>query len=109
MSEYSNYVGSLFLFIGSIFCLIGTYGMYKFNNIFQRMHAASVVETLGSTFILLGFVFLEGVSLISIKIFFIFVLLYISGPTSTNILAKIALPEDFKTLRDKENKDRSIR
>ena len=104
MIDFNIILGSFFLLLGSLFCLTGIYGMFKFNDLFQRIHAASVLETLGSFFILFGFVFFEGFTLISFKIFFISVLLFITGPTSTYILAKIALPKNFDDVNKGEEK-----
>lgn len=104
MIDFNNFLGSFFLLIGSLFCLTGIYGMFKFNDLFQRIHAASILETLGSFFVLLGFVFFEGITLVSFKIFFIFVLLSITGPTSTYILAKIALLKNFDIVNKGEEK-----
>ena len=42
-----NFFAYLLISLGLFFVTIGVLGLIRFNNIFQRMHALSVMETLG--------------------------------------------------------------
>ena len=85
-----NFFAYVLLSVGLFFVTIGVLGLIRFNNIFQRMHALSVMETLGFFFFFLGLMVLAGVSLLALKLFFIFLLMMIIAPTSTHILAMYA-------------------
>ena len=76
------------LVVGSTFALIGVIGILRFPDVYSRMHAASLVETLGAGLILLGLVFQAGISLISMKLALIFIFLIFTNPTSTHALAR---------------------
>ena len=85
-----NFFAYLLMSFGLFFVTIGVLGLIRFSNIFQRMHALSVMETLGFFCFFLGLMILAGASLLALKLFFIFVLMMIIAPTSTHVLAMYA-------------------
>ena len=92
-----SFFAYLFISFGLFFVVIGVLGLIRFNNIFQRMHALSVMETLGFFCFFLGLMILAGASLLVIKLFFIFILMIIIAPTSTHVLAMYATLHEKKT------------
>ena len=82
-----DFIAYLFLSSGLLFVCIGVLGLIRFNDIFQRMHALSVMETLGFFCFFVGLVTLAGVSLLSLKLCLIFMLMVIVAPTYTHVLA----------------------
>ena len=96
-----NFFAYVLLSVGLFFVAIGVLGLIRFNNIFQRMHALSVMETLGFFCFFLGLMILAGVSLLALKLFFIFLLMMIVAPTSTHILAMYAKLHEKKTKGEK--------
>ena len=97
----NSFFAYLFISFGLFFVVIGVLGLIRFNNIFQRMHALSVMETLGFFCFFLGLMILSGASLLGIKLFFIFILMMIIAPTSTHILAMYAKLHENKTEGEK--------
>ena len=93
----SSFFAYLFISFGLFFVVIGVLGLIRFNNIFQRMHALSVMETLGFFCFFLGLMILAGASLLVVKLFFIFILMMIIAPTSTHVLAMYAKLHEKKT------------
>lgn len=81
---------------GSIFSLIGVIGVIRFPDAYSRMHAASLVETLGAGLILLGLVFQAGMTLISVKLALIFIFLFFTNPTTTHALARALIYAGIK-------------
>lgn len=77
--------------IGGAFCLIGATGVLRMPDFFTRMHAASLVDTLGAAFILLGLILQAGFSLVAVKLIAIGVLLFFTSPVATHALARAAL------------------
>ena len=96
-----NLFAYLLMSFGLFFVTIGVLGLIRFNNIFQRMHALSVMETLGFFCFFLGLMILAGASLLALKLFFIFLLMMIIAPTSTHILAMYAKLYEKKTEGEK--------
>ena len=81
MFEISYFLHLLCLFLGGLFCLIGTIGLIRMPDFFTKMHASSLIETLATGFILLGLMFESGFSLITVKLVFIGLLILFTGPT----------------------------
>jgi multicomponent Na+:H+ antiporter subunit G len=79
------------ILIGGAFCVIGAVGLLRMPDFFTRMHAASVVDTLGAAFILLGLMLQAGLSLVTVKLITIGILLFFTSPVSTHALARAAL------------------
>ena len=96
-----NFFAYVLLSVGLFFVTIGVLGLIRFNNIFQRMHALSVMETLGFFCFFSGLMILAGVSLLALKLFFIFLLMMIIAPTSTHILALYAKLHEKKAEGEK--------
>ncbi len=78
---------------GGIFVLVGGVGVVRMPDVFTRMHAAGVADTMGAGLILLGLMLQSGVHLGTFKLFVLLVFLLLTGPTSTNALAEAALRE----------------
>ena len=79
------------LLVGSFFVVAGGIGALRFPDFFSRLHAGSITDSLGGGLILLGLVFLAGVSLISVKLVFIVIVVGLTSPTASHALAKAAL------------------
>jgi len=77
--------------IGAAFILVGGLGLIRMPDVFTRVHAASVADTAGAGFILLGFMFQAGLSLTTLKLVLIFVFLVFTAPTASHALARAAL------------------
>jgi multicomponent Na+:H+ antiporter subunit G len=83
---------------GGFFCVVGALGMLRMPDFYTRMHAASVIETLGAGLILLGLLLQGGITLISVKLLFIGVLIFVASPTATHALARAAVVRGLKPL-----------
>ena len=76
--------------IGSLFCVIGGIGMLRLPDFYTRSHAASVTDTLGASLILIGLAIHSGPTLVTVKLVFIFLFLYLTSPTAAHALVKAA-------------------
>jgi len=83
---------------GGFFCVVGALGMLRMPDFYTRMHAASVVETLGAGLILLGLLLQAGLTLVAVKLLFIGVLIFVASPTATHALARAAVVRGLKPL-----------
>ena len=76
---------------GSFFVLVGSVGLIRMPEVFTRMHAASVIDTLGAGLLIVGMMMQAGPTLISLKLLFIFLLFFATSPVATHALAQAAL------------------
>ncbi len=81
----------LFLIMGALFCLIGSLGMIRFPDFFTRLHAASLIDTVGIGFIFLGLMIQAGFTLITVKLLIILILMFFLSPLTTHAAARAAL------------------
>ncbi len=86
------------LVAGSIFLIIGTIGLIRFPDFFTRLHAASVVDTLGCILIMMGLMLQAGLSLVTVKLILIMIFILFTSPTAAHALAKAALHGEVKPL-----------
>jgi multicomponent Na+:H+ antiporter subunit G len=100
MFDFLNIFHFIFLGVGSFFCLIGAIGLIRMPDFFTKMHASSLIETLGAGFILLGLAFESGFSLVTVKLIFIGLLILFTGPTATHALARAAIIRGLDPTKD---------
>ena len=92
------------LVVGGLFCVIGALGMLRMPDFYTRMHAASVIETLGAGLLLLGLLLQAGFTLVAVKLLFVGVLIFFASPTATHALARAAMARGLKpVLSEPEN------
>ena len=80
-----------FIVSGSFFVLVGSVGLLRMPDVITRMHAASVIDTVGAGFLIAGMMLQAGATLITLKLLFIFVLFFVVSPVATHALAQAAL------------------
>jgi multicomponent Na+:H+ antiporter subunit G len=81
----------ILLSAGGLFVLIGGIGALRMPNLYTRMHAASVTDTMGAALVLAGVMLQAGLSLATIKLAAILLFLLITSPTSSYALASAAM------------------
>ncbi|MGE0624084.1 MAG: monovalent cation/H(+) antiporter subunit G [Pseudomonadales bacterium] len=79
------------LLAGGGFVLAGGIGVMRLPDLYTRMHAASLTDTLGTMLIMGGIMVQAGATLATIKLFAIVLFLLLTGPTATYALANAAL------------------
>jgi multicomponent Na+:H+ antiporter subunit G len=93
------------LTLGGLSVLIGGIGALRMPDLYTRMHAASVTDSLGAILVLVGIMLQAGWSLATIKLIAILLFLLLTSPTSSNALASAALlagNRPFAETREKE-------
>ena len=107
MSVYSSILQFLswaLILGGTFFTVVGAIGTLRFPDFWARLHAASVAESAGVILLLAGLCLHAGWTLVTVKLIFIGVFLFITGPTSTHAIANAAL---VSGLRPKEQRAQS--
>ena len=91
MEMVLDVISWILLSAGGAFVLIGGIGALRMPNLYTRMHAASVTDSMGAVLVLLGVMVQAGLSLATIKLGTILLFLLITSPTSSYALASAAL------------------
>ena len=79
------------LTLGGLAVLVGGIGALRMPDLYTRMHAASVTDSLGAILVLTGIMLQAGLTLATIKLAAILLFLLLTSPTSSNALASAAL------------------
>jgi multicomponent Na+:H+ antiporter subunit G len=96
MSPLVDAISAISLGLGGLFCVLGGVGLLRMPDFYTRMHAASVIETLGAGLLLFGLLLQAGWTLIAVKLIMIGLLIFFAGPTATHALAHAALARGLK-------------
>lgn len=91
---------------GSFFILVGGFGLVRMPDVFTRMHAASVIETLGAGLLFIGFMLQAGFTLISAKLLFLLALIFFISPVVTHALAQAVLQAGIRPYLSEDRTDR---
>ena len=79
------------LIAGGIAMVISAVGINRMPDVYTRLHAASVADTLGAGLLIAGMILQAGVSLVTAKLLFILAILFFTGPVAGHALARAAL------------------
>lgn len=86
----------LLILAGCFFILVGALGMMRLPELFARMHAASLIDTLGIGFLFAGLMLQAGFTQVTLKLLFILLLFFFTGPVITHALAQAAMEAGIK-------------
>jgi multicomponent Na+:H+ antiporter subunit G len=106
MTLISNILAVFFVLAGVFFMLVGSIGINRFPDFFTRAHASGKVDTLGILLFILGLLFFEGFTQVSLKLALIFVFVALTSPVASHALARRAFTAGLKPWQ-KRRKDTS--
>lgn len=86
------------LVLGGGFYLVGAVGLTRMPDLFTRMHAVSVGETMGAGLLFAGMLLQAGPTLVGAKLVTILLVLLFSSSVVTHALAKAALQDKLYPL-----------
>jgi multicomponent Na+:H+ antiporter subunit G len=81
---------------GGAFGIIGGIGLLRLPDFFSRIHAASVTDSMCAPCIIAGLMLQAGLTLVSVKLLFLVVFLFLTSPTASHALAKAAVHGGLK-------------
>jgi multicomponent Na+:H+ antiporter subunit G len=96
------YLGLFVVWIGILFSVVGVIGLFRFPDVFSRIHAAGKVATLGIAFLMIGTILfhpellLKGIVLVGFLI--------MTAPVSSHAIA-IAAHRNFRRIQVGERDD----
>lgn len=75
---------------GAFFVFAGSVGVLRFPDFYSRLHAAGITDTLGADLILVGLMLQAGMTLLTVKLFFVVFFFTLTSPASTHAIANAA-------------------
>ncbi len=103
MPELLSILSWVLLTLGGVSVLIGGIGALRMPDLYTRMHAASVTDSLGAILVITGIMLQAGWSLATIKLFAILLFLLLTSPTAANALASAALLSGTRPLAKRQS------
>jgi multicomponent Na+:H+ antiporter subunit G len=91
MALMLDIVSWILLAMGAVMLIIGGIGLIRLPDVFARMHAGGVIDTLGLGAIMAGLMIQGGFSIVTIKLALIVIFVQLTSPTATHALARAAL------------------
>ncbi|MEM9402279.1 MAG: monovalent cation/H(+) antiporter subunit G [Pseudomonadota bacterium] len=95
----------ILLTTGGLAVLVGGIGALRMPDLYTRMHAASVIDSLGAILVLVGLMLQGGLTLVTAKLAAILLFLVLTSPTSSNALASAALLAGTRPMGDRHGPD----
>ena len=89
--------------VGGLMLVIGALGMIRLPDFWARIHAAGMIDTMGSALMLAGMMLQAGLTLTTLKLVLIGLFLFIAGPTASHAIANAAWVAGLKP--DRIDKD----
>jgi multicomponent Na+:H+ antiporter subunit G len=86
-----EWIGGLLAVAGALLVLIAAIGILRFPDVFTRMHAAGLADTLGAALVLVGLALTEGFTTASGRMLLILAFVWLTTPTACHALARNAL------------------
>ena len=85
------YIGFILIIIGLGFIASGIIGLFRFQDFYTKIHAASVAECCGIPFCLIGLCFLQTNFSSIVKLIITALLILLLNPVSTHALARASI------------------
>lgn len=93
METVLNYIGLFLLIGGSFLIFTSAVGLFRLQDIFTRMHAASIADGFGAFLVLLGIGVMSGSWIVAVKLALLALFLLVTGPTACHALIQAALKD----------------
>jgi len=98
-------LGGLFLLSGLTVFLLAVVGIFKFDFVLNRMHSASLADTLGLLLTLIGLGFIAGRISILPKLLLILLFQWIGSPVASHMVSRLETETDPKLSEHLEYRD----
>lgn len=93
---------SVLILSGIFLGLSGSWGLLRFPDLYTRIHAAGVTDTLSAGLVLGGLMLQSGFTLVTVKLAFILVFLWHTSPAASHALARAAMQAGLRPRLDDE-------
>ncbi|MBS3785270.1 MAG: monovalent cation/H(+) antiporter subunit G [Gammaproteobacteria bacterium] len=84
------------LLTGAGFALLGGIGLVRFPDLYTRLHAGGITDTIAPLLIVAGLILQSGISLLTIKLLLILLFLLFTTPTASHATVRAAISAGIK-------------
>ena len=84
-------IAAICIIIGLLVFLCGTFGVFRFKYVMNKMHAAALGDTMGLFFVVVGLMIMSGNIFIVAKFILIILFFWLTSPIATHMIAKAEL------------------
>ena len=81
-------IGGCMIALGVAVFVTAVAGVYRFKYVLNRMHAASLGDTLGMLLVLGGLIVISGFTALSVKLLALIVFSWLAGPVMSHLIAR---------------------
>ena len=79
---------SILILLGTAFIFIASLGLFRFSDIYSRMHASTKATSFGILLIIIGIGLFFNTAIIWLKALLVVVFIYLTAPLSAHSIAK---------------------
>ena len=101
MTVFLDVLSWLSILGGIFFIVVGSIGLLRLPDVYTRLHAAGMTDTMGAGLVLIGLSFQAGLTLITVRLLLIWAFLLFTSPIGTHALARAALHGKVEPIRIK--------
>jgi len=83
---------------GGVFGIISAIGILRMPDVYTRMHAASIADTMAIGLMFTGMMLQAGWTIVTVKLILILLFIFFASPTTTHALAKAAVAGGIKPI-----------
>lgn len=83
-----------FLMVGLVFMILAVFGVNRFHQALNRMHAAAMGDTLGILFVFVGLTLMRGISMDSLKLLLVILFFWLASPVSGHMISRLEAMTD---------------
>lgn len=98
-------VSAIMLLGGGAFAVIGGLGLVRFPDVYTRLHAGGITDTLAPLLIIGALLLQSGISVLSFKLLLILLFLLFTTPTASHATARAAMAAGLKPVGDGDSTD----
>lgn len=83
-----NFLAGIFIFLGLFIFMVATFGLFRFNDVMQRVHIAAKNDSLAALLVLIGLMIYSGSGWVTLKLLFVIIILWLTNPVSSHLIAE---------------------
>jgi multicomponent Na+:H+ antiporter subunit G len=102
LSAVFNYISLISLIGGLFFLFVGTVGLLRLPDVFNRLHATTKCDTLGAGLILLSLALQSALS-VAIRLLLLAIFILITNPTAAHVIARAAYKTGIKPVLNRRS------
>lgn len=99
MEMFADVLSWICILGGLFFIVVGAVGVIRMPDIYTRLHAAGMTDTMGAGLMLIGMTFQAGFTLVAVRLILIWGFLLFTSPIGTFALARAALKGNVEPIR----------